>query len=1118
MRLPDEPSSNPDTQNLLQTILSFINTENPEEAKNIVEAHPELLGDKADYLMELLLNELVALGSESDYKLIESYRSLLGRCRRVGIAQAFAELDAQTNATSILLKLQDIEKSVENYQLTGNLTMLDSAIDAWEQILNHPGFPLAEPSIISSAENNAGNLYLKRYRACKRLSDFNRALELYQQALSSISEVDPDYAMYLDNLSDGLMERFELTGNLNDLEEAIEIYRKLVDAIPEEQSDLAKTLMDLSIGLRKRYERTYRLDDLEEAIDVCKHAVMATPEGNPDLATYLGRLGYLLWYRFKHTGRLDDNEEFIKAYRQAIVATPAGHLDLAMYLSSLANGLSIRFELTGRLDDIEEAIDVCKQAVETTPKEHQNFGFYLGNLSKCLSDRFERTNRLDHLEESIIICKQAVMAIPEGYQKAVYLNLLGTEFLAKYIHMGSIDDLEEGIKVFKKAVAATPKEHPDYASHLSNLSNGLLKRFERIGSLVDLEKAIDNYKQLVTAVPEDPELAWYFSNLAICLNRKFAVTDNPTDLEDAIHSYRQACKLGIHINPKNTLLAARNWQRWAFYRGSWTEVVEAYNFIEQAMEQRISHQFSRMDKTFSLEGVQGLAAQASYAHIQLDQLGEAVESLEAGRAQILREALERQRRDLHRLQELGFKDLYERFVEASDRYDRLMKEVSSKTHPPDWVDQIDDASRDMQSAAESIREQAGAKNSQYRFFLKPLSLEAIQEQAHETPLIYLAATSFGGMALIVNGTRLKVIELSELTDKALLRTLQGSDEDPESGGYLGAYMKWRKNCSDLNAFATWKSTLDKTTRWLWDTIMGRVLTCLGDDSINEVVIIPTGLLSLLPLHAAWMEDPSCPTGRRYALDNFTITYVPSAQALYHVRQGTSRRADTLLAVENPDGTLRFAELEVNSVLDHFHGKSIHLLGDKAKKADVIEAIGSSHVLHFTTHGQAGWQEAESSRLKLADRDLILTELFDLHLDQARLAVLSACETGVPGTELPDETVSLPSAWMQAGLPGVVGSLWPVDDMGTAMLMAQFYDQWRDKHLSPPEALRRAQIWLRDSTVEELKLHFKASIESEVMPMKVEAAKSFYKKIGWKDPKVLLFDHPFYWAAFGYTGL
>ena len=877
-----------------------------------------------------------------------------------------------------------IEKSVQNVQLISDPAALDDAVDAWERILNHSDFLRAEQSILSSAKNDAGSLYLRCYWARGRISDLNRALVLYQQTVAATPEGHPNLAMYLNNLGIGFMNRFKRTG---------------------------------------------RIDDLNEAIKICKQAVAATPEGDPNLAGNLSNLGSGFMNRFERAGHIDDLEEAIKIYKQAVAATPEGHPNLAN-LNNLGIGFMNRFERTGRIDDLEEAIKVCKQVVQATPEGHPNFAVYLTNLGNGFMNRFKRTGRIDDLNKAIKICKQSVEATPEG--------------------------------------------HPNLAVNLTNLGNELRKRFE--------------------------------------------LTDCIDDLKDAIRSYRQACGLGLRAAPEETVHAGRNWQRWAFQRGSWMEVIEAYSFIEHGMEQWISNQFSRMDKSFSLGGVQGLAAQAAYAHFQLDQLKEAVEALEAGRAQLLREALERQRRDLYSLPELGFKDLSEKFIEASGRYDALLAQAHSEIRPADWVEQMEGASREMQSAAESIRKSAGAKHPQYRFFRKSLPLEEIQKQANEAPLVYLAATSSGGMAIIVNVTHLKVIELLELSNTALRRTVQGPDDEPLLGGYLGAYMRWRDNCNDLNAKDAWSKTLDKTTRWLWETIMGKVLVYLEAKGIREAVLIPTGLLGLLPLHAAWTEDLSLPTGRRYALDDVTFTYAPSAQALFHARQGAGRPTDTLLAVENPDGTLHFTEPEVKSVLSHFPGKYNHLLRDQARKEAVVQAIGSSHVLHFSTHGLAGWQEAESSRLKLADGDLILTELFGLHLDQARLAVLSACETGVPGTELPDEVISLPSAWMQAGMPGVVGSLWSVDDMSTAMLMARFYDLWRDDGLSAPEALRRAQIWLRDSTVEELMRHFKVSIEPRGFRMSADVAKSFYKEVGWEDPKARFFEHPLYWAAFGYTGL
>jgi len=58
--------------------------------------------------------------------------------------------------------------------------------------------------------------------------------------------------------------------------------------------------------------------------------------------------------------------------------------------------------------------------------------------------------------------------------------------------------------------------------------------------------------------------------------------------------------------------------------------------------------------------------------------------------------------------------------------------------------------------------------------------------------------------------------------------------------------------------------------------------------------------------------------------------------------------------------------------------------------------------------------------------------------KASLVVLSACETGLGKLSSGDELVGLRRAFIYAGTPSVVASLWNVEDSSTAQLMASFY--------------------------------------------------------------------------------
>src|SRR5262249_50271065 len=134
-----------------------------------------------------------------------------------------------------------------------------------------------------------------------------------------------------------------------------------------------------------------------------------------------------------------------------------------------------------------------------------------------------------------------------------------------------------------------------------------------------------------------------------------------------------------------------------------------------------------------------------------------------------------------------------------------------------------------------------------------------------------------------------------------------------------------------------------------------------------------------------------------------------------------------------------------------------------------------------------------SGLLLAGGQITLGRLMELQL-QVRLAVLSACETALPGTELPDEVVALPTGLLQTGVAGVVASQWRVPDRATAMLMAEFYRCWRWRQMAPAAALRAAQCWLRDTTNVEKRHHFQAAVDDHAEWLPRDVGQEFLDRL------------------------
>jgi CHAT domain-containing protein len=165
------------------------------------------------------------------------------------------------------------------------------------------------------------------------------------------------------------------------------------------------------------------------------------------------------------------------------------------------------------------------------------------------------------------------------------------------------------------------------------------------------------------------------------------------------------------------------------------------------------------------------------------------------------------------------------------------------------------------------------------------------------------------------------------------------------------------------------------------------------------------------------------------------------------------------------------------------------------------------VMHAACHGTASPISPLDSALVLSGDDrLSVREVLERRLEEMSLAVLSACETGMIGEALPDETIGLPVALLQAGTRTVLASQWAVPNLSTAVLVAAFYERWR-RNSPPSEALRDAQTWLRDATNGELEQRHPGII---VPPAPEGPTRNLWRR-------ARPYEHPYYWAAFMITG-
>ena len=218
---------------------------------------------------------------------------------------------------------------------------------------------------------------------------------------------------------------------------------------------------------------------------------------------------------------------------------------------------------------------------------------------------------------------------------------------------------------------------------------------------------------------------------------------------------------------------------------------------------------------------------------------------------------------------------------------------------------------------------------------------------------------------------------------------------------------------------------------------------------------------------ALIPDPAAPSD--YLLKQYAITYAYSVGYLMQNRN-KMRGKDSWLGVT----PVKFASsLNVPSLLGadqslknigaNFSSPNF-LLEQKATKREFLRELPSYTIVHLYSHARADSTGAEPA-LYFYDSLLTLSELQTLDKLQARLIVLTACETGA-GKQMKGEGVfSLARGFAAAGIPSTVTTLWEIDEKATYQLTELFYKYLKEGNTG-------------DVAIQKAKLEFIASNDVE----------------------------------------
>jgi CHAT domain-containing protein len=452
---------------------------------------------------------------------------------------------------------------------------------------------------------------------------------------------------------------------------------------------------------------------------------------------------------------------------------------------------------------------------------------------------------------------------------------------------------------------------------------------------------------------------------------------------------------------------------------------------------------------------------AAYALARAGRWAEAVAAMEHGRTRQLSVTVGRDTADLARLGAIDA-HLASRYRAALSSYRAALEGAGDRTSGASTPhQQIAAAERDMQQLLSEIRDIPG-----FERFLQPLTIADISSASGEHPIMYLVCAPWGSYALIVRpgGGGEPIVEavaISEVTSTSVAQLVAVAPDG--TPGLLAA------QAADPERLLP--AALDRLDEIA--PLARPVAEALASDPDHVAVVVPTGLLGLVPLPAIPVPGT---TGQ--VLDDIGEIHLAPSAAVYaacRARASRHRTQQKLAGVANPDGTLPWSQDELATIQVLFEPRSPAscAVGPQATRSWVLENIpGASHV-HFACHGFSEPGNEIGGRLLLAGHDqLSIQDLIDGRLSGCRLATASACQSGHYTTSAPpDEFTGLPAGFLQAGAACTVVSLWPVYDEATALLMTRFYElldpgSGNPGSQQPITAMRQARTWLRHLTEQE----------------------------------------------------
>ncbi|NDJ21132.1 CHAT domain-containing protein [Nostoc sp. B(2019)] len=252
---------------------------------------------------------------------------------------------------------------------------------------------------------------------------------------------------------------------------------------------------------------------------------------------------------------------------------------------------------------------------------------------------------------------------------------------------------------------------------------------------------------------------------------------------------------------------------------------------------------------------------------------------------------------------------------------------------------------------------------------------------------------------------------------------------------------------------------------LYDLIIRHFVKDLKAGNIKTLVFVQDGFLRSIPMAALYDTKT-----QEYLIEQYAVGTTPSIR-LTAPKSSRDRHLERALVLgltkaaiidRQEFQALDYAQKEIEAVKQVFPNSRFFIDTKFSPETLKTELVSKNifPVVHIVSHAQFGTipentfiVTGNNSKLTISELEAALSNVRGQE-NALELLVLTACQTALGDDRA---TLGLAGVALQVGVKSAVASLWSVQDKSTALLIEEFYRNFKKPGMTKVEALRQAQI-------------------------------------------------------------